>query len=222
MNQIRPIRTHIGLGDTIIQAGLFVELYKREGLIAIPAYYKYAHSVRSIFKNYPQIEVYTLPHEDGWDFGSPPDTAYDVCQSWTGYDTKNEIRLGVYHSDIGEDFTKSYYRQAGIDYNKRWDSDPIPIAACHYDRQWEWLPGINRNFLHDDPKRGYNITKLINRDNCAIAGGNYPMTSSILSYFDIIRTARKICVIDSCFFHLVESLYKDLNPECDLQIHQYQ
>src|SRR5258708_1548654 len=208
MNQIRPIRTHIGLGDTIIQAGLFVELYKREGPIAIPAYYKYAHSVRSIFKNYPQIEVYTLPHENGWDFGSPPDTIYDEYQSKAGYDTKNEIRLGVYHSDIGEDFTKSFYRQSDVDYSKRWDSDPTPIAATLYDIQWEWINRINRHLIHDDLERGYKITKMVNRNICATAGGNYPMAGSILSYSNLIKTARKICVIDSCFFHLVESLYE--------------
>lgn len=215
---MRPIRCHLGLGDLCIQAGLFVELHLREGPLAIPCYEHYLGSARSFFVNYPGIEVYTIPHQQGWDWGSPPDYAFDQRQRECGYNKSKEIRLGVYKGEgIFEDFAQCFYHQAGIDYNARWDSDPIP-AVIRRIEQAQWPSGEKRTFLHDDASRNYRIVK---NNPGGFRPQEFDSNTSILRYASMISTARRICVIDSAFFHLVESLHASLDPECQLELHQY-
>jgi hypothetical protein len=202
-----PLRMHLATGDTIVQSGLIVELHKKFGALAVPTYPKNAVFVQSLFRDYPEISTYSIP--ESWPWGAPLGLIYDEAMRKAGLDKGKEIRLGSYGGEgVG---TKSTYLQAGVPYEKRWDSCPIEEAAKKVE-QIEW-PNNNRIFLHDDPARNFVITKWIDRSTAFFPS----WASNILSYVNILKTAEEIHVIDSAFFCLVEQL----EVEARLFFHRY-
>ncbi|SRR5258708_2908861 len=208
-----PIVTHIGLGDCIVQTGLAVSLLSRYDRIAFPCYEPYYASVSSFFVNVPRISIYTLPHRPGWDWGSPPDRIWDEEMERNGLDTNNQIRLGNYSGrGTGWDFTQSFYEHANVPYSDRWDKCPIGEAVkC----SWNGDASTYEAFAHDDPDRGYRISRL---DGGVVLWAHKSfIEESILSYAHAIETVGEIHVIDSAFFWLVNAL----EPKGKLYLHCY-
>jgi hypothetical protein len=212
---MRPIITHLGLGDGILQAGAFVVLCERYGEIAVPCYEQYETSTRSFFAAYPQISVYTLQHRFGFDWGSPPEWHWKKRIKEFGL-AGEPLRAGVYAGGIDEDFSASFYRQLGVPYAARWERCPLREAATQVEQlslsQW---PTERKIFLHDDPIRGFVIRRFINRGQAFHPDND--TSQSILRYIDLIEEAQEIHVIDSAFFHLVNSF----KPKAKLFLHQY-
>jgi hypothetical protein len=212
---VHVIISHLGLGDAILQAGLAVVLAKRYGRIAFPCYHQYLPSVRSFFVNHPEIVVYPVEHHNAW--GSPPDWAYDkaIAEAGLAPALDERIRLGVYHgTGIHWDFSQDFYDHAGVDYAHRWESCPI-AAASEQVEQLDWKePDAENIFLHDDPARGFTITRLVRY--LAYAPNLREADQSILRYATLIRTAKTVAVIDSSFLHLSDcfTLYGDAQLHC--------
>jgi hypothetical protein len=214
----KPLITHIGLGDNIVQTGLACALAEHHGAIAFPAYQQYETSVRSFFVNEPRVTVYTLPHRLGWDWGSPPDEIYNHWINEYGMDPSDAIRAGVYAGrGLDTDFTHSFYSHAGIPYDCRWSKCPLPEAAAKVEQLPIEFPSNRKIFMHDDPSRNFFIRKMINRGE-AFAPDPGNVTRSILSYVGLILAASEIHVIDSAFFHLINSLP---HVRAQLFMHQY-
>lgn len=216
MDKPRPIVTHLGLGDEIVQSGLFVALSERYGPIAVPCYEQYETSVRSFYVNHPLISFYTLPHRAGWNWGSPPDYIYEGRMRDAGFDLKSQIRLGVYAGKgIDWDFTRSFYQHAGINYSERWEKSPIAGAASKlgYDTRARYL----YVFIHDDPSRGFHVRKLANANLWYTVVSPTITERSILEYAADLEFADEIHVIDSAFFWLANAL----NPKGKLYLHCY-
>jgi hypothetical protein len=118
---IKPLITHLGLGDNIVHTGLACALAELYGGLAFPCYQQYETSVKSFFTDHPQIKVYTLPHRADWSWGSPPDEVYDEQITKNKMNPKDAIRAGVYAGcGLDTDFTQSFYHNAGVPYDCRW------------------------------------------------------------------------------------------------------
>jgi hypothetical protein len=209
--------THIGHGDAIVQTGLARELVKMHGPIAFPSYEQYETSTKSFFVNDPDISVYTLPHQEDWDWGSPPEWAWAEAIKKSGMDQNTAIRAGVFAGiGIDWDFTQSFYKHVNVPYNARWDSCPLPEAKEKTEQIPAVFPGNRKIFLHDDPFRGFLINRLVNRQECFLPSFD-TWNQSILRYIDLIMAAEEIHVIDSAFFHLVNCF----NPSAKLFLHCY-
>jgi hypothetical protein len=101
----------------------------------------------------------------------------------------------------------------------RWDRCPLAQAWKQVEQlelaQW---PGNGKKiFLHDDPIRGYVIRRFVNRTQAFHPGSGGDTDQSILRYIGLIHEADEIHVIDSAFFHLVNSF----KPKANLFLHQY-
>ncbi len=189
--------SHLGLGDCILVSGAAVELAKRHGQLRVPAYEQYLESVKSFYVNHPEIEVYPVDNPEGSNWGSPPIECFKVIG--------DAIACGIYGpkvDDISLSWPETFYRQLGVDYAHRWDSCPLQKAWQHTGPQVLQTP---QYFVHDDPDRGYVITKLIPTTPKACFR---PMFNkgSILRYVYALAQSHEVHVIDSCFLHLTESV----------------
>ena len=185
---------HIGLGDLILLSGAIVELTRLHGAIRIYCYRHHSASVRSFFANHPGVAVTEL-NNPGGDYGVPPESHLRPVEA-------HIIRTGCYagagqRPDIS--FPELFYQQLAINYADRWRLCPIEKAA-------EAVPQLSTEipvFVHDDPSRGYHIVKGITGKPVYRPSEN---GGSILQFVDILRRAKEIHVMDSSFYHLVESL----------------
>jgi hypothetical protein len=219
----RPLITHLGLGDGILQTGAAIVLAERSGEIAFPCYERYSVSTRSFFADHPLISIYTLPHEEGlgWAWGSPPEGVWERRIREEGMDGATPFRSGIYAGiGIDQDFSQSFYKHLNVPYAARWDACPLGEAWKRVDQltlpDGGWPGGSRKIFLHDDPARGFVIHKLINRLE-AFQPEFSDWSQSILRYVGLILEADEIHVIDSAFFHLVNTFI----PRAKLFLHQY-
>jgi hypothetical protein len=201
---------HMACGDTIVQSGLIVELSKKYGPVAVPTYDRHEKFVRSLFRHIHEISIYIVPEYLPW--GAPQDSVFDLAMLNSGLDKSMEIRLGSYHLGKKINGTCGTYRQAGIEYIKRWDSCPIEEASRNVE-QMSWWPNESRIFIHDDVLRGFRITRFTG--NAMLP----ELSDNILSYVNILKTAKEIHVIDSAFYCLVNQL--SINPGTSLYFHRY-
>jgi hypothetical protein len=215
---VKPVVTHIGLGDIILQLGLFVGLSEREGGIGIPCYPQYYESVKSFFVNHPLIKVYTVPHINGADWGSPREQTYQTAIRVAGMGNNvPQIRLGIYKGiGIGTDFSKSFYEHGNVPYSARWDKCPIQNAIKNVPQLSYWYPR-RKIFVHEDNARGFILTKLVDRGSCYAPSAS-DVNKSILQYVSLILEADEIHVIDSCFFHFINCFN---NITAKLYLHRY-
>lgn len=191
---MKKIAIHLGMGDAIAMAGLIVRLAGND-LLEVPCWPHNEISVKSIFINHPNIHVVPVESEAGFN--------------------NRDIRLGYFNQEMppysGEDHITWMCRQAGYHISEMWAADPIPDAL-----KWAWKLTMNVHrstfgtrelpfmFIHDDPSRWFNITKM---DTTAL-DILMPETKhySILAYADWLKYAKEIHVIDSSFLHLAESV----------------
>jgi hypothetical protein len=206
---MKTLISHVGLGDSILLSGAAVELAKRHGKLRVPAYAQYLESVKSFYVNHPEIEVYSVDNPEGSHWGCPPVTCFEVIGE--------PIYCGLYANAIGAksaSFPEWFYRQLGVDYSHRWDSCPIQNA---WEKSGPIVLKTNEVFVHDDAERGFNITKGIPEGVFfrpmnpifKIKSGSFASSLSalgILQYSFAIAQAAEVHVIDSCFYHLAESL----------------
>jgi hypothetical protein len=215
----RPIITHLGLGDGILQAGAAVVCSERYGEIAMPCYERYRVSTQSFFTRHPLISTFTLPHQEGFDWGSPPEWVWAQRIKECGMEGAGPLRAGIYSgTGIDQDFSRSFYKHLDVPYEARWTRCPLleawkDVEQLHLER---WPGGSRRIFLHDDPARGYVITKRVNRRD-AFQPDFSDWNQSVLRYVELLLEADEIHVIDSVFFHLVNTF----TPTGKLFVHQY-
>ncbi len=213
---MRALITHVGLGDAIVQAGLAVVLAKRYGKLAFPCYSLYLASVRSFFVNEPDIHVYPVEHQRAFDWGSPPAWAYVKAMADAGIETTPEehIPLGVFRGALSTDFTKDFYAGANVPYDHRWQSCPIPEASKHVPQLAWTTPYADNVFLHDDPARGFRITRL--NHGLTYRPESSESDTSILQYATLLQTAKTVAVIDSAFLWLADcfTLYGKSELHC--------
>jgi hypothetical protein len=195
---IKTVVAPLTLGDQIWLSGAMVELATQHGELRVPSYPHYLESVRSFYVNHPEITVYEVPFLPGSSRGSPPLEAYSA-----GSDPIICGDHGPKVESIDVSTPEWHYRQLGVDFKHRWDSCPLQAAWRKVDGLILKTPEV---FLHDDPSRGYVITRgpnLVSRD---ILRPSSTAKGSILKYAYALAQARFVYVIDSAFLHLCESI----------------
>jgi GNAT superfamily N-acetyltransferase len=213
------IRTHLGLGDNIVQAALAVKMsIDLQSEIAFPCYEHYAPSVTSFFIHHPQIMVYTIPFIKGHSHGACSDALYDEAEKKACIRGSPQIRLGVYAGKgIPNMWWKCFYDEAGYPYSVRWDYCPIKKAAESVPQLAPMFPDPSRKiFIHDDPSRNLIIHRVVDRQRAFVVPPRFE--HSILEYKDYLMVADEIHVLESCFYWIVNAL--ELERE-GLYVHAY-
>jgi hypothetical protein len=209
MNMRRPFITHIGLGDSIVQAPLAIAISERDGPVAFPAYKTYMASVESFFVHHPLVTVYQIPDyqkRPDWPWGGAPEKVFAASIAAAGMNGATPIRAGIYKGRLMEDFSKTFYRDTNVPYSVRFEKCPIKEAAKLVKQVEPVFPNERKIFLHDDPSRNFRIKRLIPTGEMTFRPNPHESHLSCLRYADVIRAAKEIHVIDSGFFWLVNAL----------------
>ena len=192
-----------GLGDAIGMAGAAVAKSEQGSTVSVSTYLHNKPSVDSFFIHHPKITLKYIPY-------LPPEEAHQHLQSFIGNLNDQEAEtpeLAKY------DFYLRTYIRMGVDFRHRWDSCPLDKAADSVEQVY--VPFEDYTFIHECPSRGF----IINRDILPEGPIVFPQPlpdRSILAFKQLARNCRRAYVIDSCFFHFLESL--ELDPSIELYL----
>ncbi len=202
-----------GMGDMILLCPAAVYALQYYETVYFPSKEKQYTSVRDFFRNHEdRIRIYLLTNKvdiNGREMlrYDPKDFRGDLFGC--GCSPESIIDLPI-------SFAENDYHQLGIPYSVRWEYDPIPEASKAYDSE-DQIVDNEYTFVHHDTKRGYVIKDKYLDGECVYPSEDESL--SILSYAPLIKHAKRIKVIDSCFLHLCESL--PTRPDAELEYHKY-
>jgi hypothetical protein len=198
---------NLGLGDLIVLSGAIVHLAGIHGGLRVPVLDYNLSNADAIFFNHPEIELFVVTgdRELRDSYKNDPDAL--PCY-WT------RVEGVIVNPDISWDVWM--YQQLGVDFNHRYSSNPIENAALKFSQIQLKEPYY---LVHDDQERDFNITyppwHPFVRTYRIHRSGNLP----ILCWVEAIRRAKELHFMDSCCWHLAESM--NLFREQDKYIHLY-
>lgn len=186
------IHHHLGLGDHIICNGLVRFLSKQIGVTLAVKYNNLANVAR-MFKDL-SIEYYLINKDEstgnlGWCFGG----------------------------DKTINFDESFYKQAGVDFQERWNSFYIERDYTKEKKLIEYL-NLPEKFclVHDTASAGKtNID--IKSDLPIVKVYKTDVEKSMFDWMGVIELASEIHCINSSFIHLVDSM----QPKAKLYFHDH-
>jgi len=185
---------HLGLGDHIICHGIVVELLKDYDKIIMPVK---NHNVKSVEFLCQGLNVCIIPVDD--DMG-----AYKAAKETEG----DHLGLGFHGKNFLRDhnnFSKSFYEQAHVEFSKAWDNFKIKRNMQAENKLCEGL--INTRpfaFVHDDKSRDLVAHKL--KTSLPIVRPSKSLSDTIFDYCSIIEEADELHLIDSSFALLADRL----------------
>jgi len=188
------IYCHLGLGDAIICNAIVRDRASRYDRVVYFCKHHNHPSVKFMFRDLPNVWVVQASDDaDAERFLSDRAKSEEV------------LRLGGTGDNfVGAEFDKSFYRQAGVPFEHRWDRWSVLRgstelrAPCFTDTKYA--------FIHSDPARGFNVDpfKLPSRVECEWVEPN--KTENIFEWWSIIENAEEIHVINSSFLHFIDSI----------------
>jgi hypothetical protein len=205
MKDICYFHHHLGLGDHIICNGMVRETYKKYSKLFLMCKYHNSESVKFMFRDLQNLIV--CPIKDDTEASSILER--ERRQS-------DIIYIGNKRRDWlsqGDSWDRSFYRQAGMDFNIRWDSYCVSRDSERENALYEKYFKNNspyifvhdaqfRNMLIDDKKidiRNRKIFRILyTKEN--------PETNNIFDYCKILENAEEIHCMDSCFDKIVDSM----------------
>lgn len=183
---------NLGLGDAIICNGLVRELAKDHDKIFIPSYMHNSRSIRFMFSDLPNVEIQEIVDAD------------DIFNFQKQHESVGNqvLKLGCYSDSKPlepETFDQTFYRQAGIDFECRWESFKLPeILNPVKDSE----TGIA--FICDDHERGFKIHD--SKINSNLLKRKPFKSDTIFDFVPLLSRAEEVHTIDTSFLHLIESI----------------
>lgn len=184
------IHHHLGLGDHIICNGLVRFLSKEKGITLAVKHNNLANVAR-MFKDL-SIEYYLIDKDEhtgnlGWCFGG----------------------------DKTINFDEAFYKQAGVDFQERWNSFYIDRD---YDKEKVLIEYLNLPerfcLIHDTASAG-KVNIVVNTDLPIVRVRKTEIEKSMFDWMGVIELASEIHCINSSFIHLVDSM----RPNAKLYFH---
>lgn len=190
------IYQHLGLGDHIICNGLVREIAKNNKVFLFVKEHNF-DSVKAMFCDLVNISFII------------GDDAY-VREYLRKNNIKDLVKIGHEYLNTAKNFDRSFYEEAGYDFNLRWDNFYIQRNKIRENSLFEKL-NLNCNekyiFLHEDDDKGVKIdkSKIVELDMKII----YPdlkFTKNIIDYCGVLEYAYEIHCIPSSFMFLIDSI----------------
>jgi len=206
---------HLGLGDHIICNGLVREYCKKYEQVAIFSKPHNYASVSFMFRDLPNLTV--IQGDDKFARRFMLLNKFRLARP--RYDYVKIVSHEFLERHQNSSFDKEFYKIAGIDFVKKWDS-----FFVKRERERELFNQVVQKgdyiFVHEDVPRGYIVNKKLIRKDYAIFIPERKSTDNIFDYCTIIEEAKEVHVIDSSFLSLIDCLpYK--NKAQKLYFHQY-
>lgn len=209
------IRSHLGLGDTIITAPIVREKAKAYELVCVLAKHSNVPSTEYLFRDCPNVVIR----------GVLDDQCADL---FTNEIWKDQVlRLGASGPNFdGSRWDESFYLQAGVEFIHRWDR-----WVCPRDEQAEidvmkasalLNPPTHHTFIHEDLSRGIEIKAEIMSEMAKRTIFVMPrktITPILFHWRKVIEACDEIHTITSSFSVFIDSIDLPKNPK--LFLHSY-
>jgi hypothetical protein len=201
---------HQGLGDNIICNGMINEFAKQYDTITVFCKDINEASISSMYSYSPKIKIKLVKNDE---------EAFNFIQKY-GSNFSKVLIVGFNFLDINSNikFDEQFYIQAGIDFERKWDSFFIGRDIFNEKLILENCPD-NFVFIHEDVDRQMIINDKFLVDK-KIIKADPEKTKNIFNYCSAIEQASEIHVIDSCFMFLVDCM-KYINKKQKLFVHRY-
>ncbi|HEU5114320.1 MAG TPA: hypothetical protein VFT82_00980 [Candidatus Paceibacterota bacterium] len=207
---------HMGLGDHVMCHGIvreYAKRYSRVGLFALP---HNAASVAFMYRDLPNVTVIKATDAEARKYmaenSGKPGALYDEAVT-IGFEKLDRVS--------GEPLEIQFYKLAGVDFTKLWDSFRINRDTKREEALYEKAaPKKPYAFLHEDRSRSYNIKRSLIDQKLEIFIPAPELADNFCDYITAIERAAEIHVIDSSFMFLIDCLPYD-NPNQKLFVHRY-
>lgn len=209
------ILTHLGLGDQVTCNGLVRELYKKHPKLYVYSKLKYFYTIEFMYRDLINLTVLPMEEKGAFLFTS-------------FHKIKNFYNIGFNPSqhDLSKiTVEKSFYQQAGIDFNKKWESFYVVRDKDREKTLFNYfnvIPG-EYAFFHDDIARNQIIKpqNMLNK-NLKIIRVNPEISDNIFDYCSLIEQAGEIHVIESCIMFMIDLVFQNiLSSATNLFMHRY-
>lgn len=175
------IHHHLGLGDHIICNGLVRFLSKEKGITLAVKHNSLANVTR-MFKDL-SIEYYLINKDErtgnlGWCFGG----------------------------DKSINFDEAFYKQAGVDFQERWNSFYIERDYAKEKALIEYLKLPEKFCLVHDTASAGKVNIVVNTDLPIVRVYKTEVEKTMFDWMGVIELASEIHCINSSFIHLVDSM----------------
>ena len=198
---------HLGLGDHIICHGIVVELLKDHDKIIMPVKKHNVKSVDFLCKNL-NVSIVPVDNDSHAEELARQFSGKSVALGWRGRNfLKNQ-----------SSFSKSFYEQAEVSFNKAWDNFKIQRDTEREKKLYQQL--VTQKpfaFVHDDTDRGLVAHQL--HTSLPIVRPDHNLSETIFDYCHIIEKAQELHLIDSSFALLADRL--DISKAKRKAIHRY-
>jgi len=206
------ITTHQGLGDHIVCSGIYREYALRYKHCVVPVIKKYYKEISNLLSDVKNIQIISYS----------PELLFAVQARGHGEILRRVgyklINLGIYGDDYFSNmktrFDVTFYNQAGLSIDSRWDAFKY---FRNHDKEAELFLkfGCQDNkyiFVHDDLLRNYVIDRSKLPKGFKIVQPDLSLSKkfSFFDYLKIIENASEIHCIESSFCALIESLEIDV------------
>lgn len=192
---------HIGLGDQILCNGLIRHYSAKCDVLYLPVKYHNLYNVSDMLKDIKNINYLNVSDDNQMlNYLSITKNMVDEVIS-IGIFGKNFMRNTKY-------FDESFYNQANIDYEIRWNKFNY---INNLDKQNSLLKQISKEyiFIHDDESRNLKITNNID-DSLNIFKPKHKLGDNdnytIFDYIKVIENAKEIHCMDSSFACLIDHM----------------
>ena len=195
------ILIHLGLGDLILCNGMIREIKKCYDYVFIPVKKHNLNNFIDLFKDDKSIK-------------------FLICESdndallYKNHIYDNVIKVGIFsdfYSNNNVDFCETFYKQANISYNKRWDSFYYQRNIEKENELFDKLVYLKKDyvFVHQDIERNMKINIESNKIICPNHKFGEINNFTIFNHIKVLENAKEIHCIDSsfaCFIDHVPSL----------------
>lgn len=176
------IHHHLGLGDHIICNGL-VRFLSKEKAVTLAVKHNNLANVARMFRDL-SIEYYLIDKDEstgnlGWCFGG----------------------------DKSINFDEAFYKQAGIDFQERWNSFYIDRDYVKEKALIEYLKLPEKFCLVHDTASAGKVNIVVDTDLPIVRVYKTEVEKTMFDWMGVIELASEIHCINSSFIHLVDSMH---------------
>lgn len=198
------IKGNLGLGDHLICNAIVRRYAKLWDEVVVPAKIRNVASVSDMYRDLSKVHVVPVLHDE---------EAHALIGMYKamGY---ADLVLGVgakEHFD-SQNFDRSFYKHAGIDFEERWNGFKFPYDIPDF-------KPASYCFIHEDKERGMAIDhNRIKFDGDEFVTNKTISSPSIGGFIPYLIMAEEIHCIDSSFAILADSLPTTAKRKC---VHRY-
>lgn len=193
---------HLGLGDQIICNGLIRTVSQNSSVVHLPVKKHNIKNIKDMLKDLSNIDYLSV--EDDQEMLK----YLNLMERFVD----NKISFGVFAKGFMKDvntFDESFYKQAGFDYNLRWEKF---YYLNDEEKQASLLKEIKEDFifLHDDHSRNLIIKEQLLNKQYKVFRPDHNLGSksdyTLFDYIKVLESAKEIHCMDSSFACLIDHL----------------